>query len=66
MSDVARLARILGVEQVRVRSALASADRRSEPDAREVYGLIEDSCGRPRVHVVAVASLATKGCVSRG
>jgi hypothetical protein len=41
VSDVTRLARILGVEEVRVRSALASAIRRSKPDAREVYGVIE-------------------------
>jgi hypothetical protein len=41
MTDVSRLARILDVEEVRVRAELAGAIRRSEPDAREVYGVID-------------------------
>lgn len=39
--DTLHVARMLGVTESRVRRELASAIRRSEPDAREVYGVIE-------------------------
>ena len=38
--DIVAAARSLGVSQERVSRELASAVRRSEPDAREVYGVI--------------------------
>ena len=38
--DLEYAARMLGVPESRVSRALAGAIRRSEPDAREVYGVI--------------------------
>lgn len=38
--DILDAARMLGVTPARVSRELASAIRRSEPDAREVYGFI--------------------------
>lgn len=39
--DLQFVARMIGVSEDRVRKELAGAVRRSEPDAREVYGVIE-------------------------
>lgn len=39
--DIEFVARTIGVSEDRVRRELAGAVRRSEPDAREVYGQIE-------------------------
>jgi hypothetical protein len=41
--DAADVARLVGVSVVRVERELASAIQRSEPDAREVYGVIKGS-----------------------
>ena len=38
--DIVATARMLGVTEARVSSELAGAIRRSQPDAREVYGVI--------------------------
>ncbi|MEO8538145.1 MAG: hypothetical protein ABI577_00275 [bacterium] len=38
--DIVDAARLLGVTPARMSRELASAIRRSEPDAREVYGVI--------------------------
>jgi len=40
MDDFERIARLTGTMPSEVRRQLASAVRRSEPDAREVYGLV--------------------------
>lgn len=39
--DIQHAARMLGVAEYRVEAELASAVRRSETDAREVYGQVE-------------------------
>jgi hypothetical protein len=39
--DIQHAARMLGVSYARVEAEVASAVRRSEPDAREVYGQVE-------------------------
>jgi hypothetical protein len=40
IDDIERVARLSGALPSEVRHALAGAQRRSEPDAREIYGVI--------------------------
>ena len=41
IDDVERIARLTGAMPSEVRKELAGAVRRSEPDAREVYGIVK-------------------------